>query len=132
MKQVVFKHVYNYFHCNNLFCKYQAGFLPGDFTCYQLIETYHSIIKNTDEGKSCCMIFCDLSKAFDRVWHEGLLFKLQTYGMNGNILQWFKSYLYDRKQKLLYKDLYLNSLETNAGVPQGSVLSPLLFFDLCQ
>ena len=97
-----------------------------------IIETYHSIIKNTDEGKSCCMVFCDLSKAFNRVWHEGLLFKLHTYGMNGNILQWFKSYLYDRKQKLLYKDVSLNSLETNAGVPQGSVLSPLLFFDLCQ
>ena len=128
MEPIVFKHVYNYFHCNNLFYKYQAGFLPGHSTVYQLIDTYHSIVKNIDEGKSCCMVFCDLSKAFDWVWHEGLLFKLQTYGMNGNILQWFKSYLYDRKQKMLYKDMLSNSWGTDAGVPPGSVIGPLLFF----
>ena len=73
------------------------------------------------------MVFCDLSKAFDRVWHEGLLFKLQTYGMRGNLFQWFKSYLYNRQQKVMYKDLLSNSLKINAGVPQGSVLGPLLF-----
>lgn len=54
-------------------------------------ETHYSIVKNTDEGKSCCLVFCDLSKAFDRVWHEGLLLKLQTYGICGNIFQWFTS-----------------------------------------
>ena len=127
MERIIFKHVYNYFHRNNLFFKYQAGFLPGHSTVYQLIETYHSIVKNIDEGKSCCMVFCDLSKAFDRVWHEGLLFKLQTYGMRGNLFQWFKSYLYNRQQKVMYKDLLSNSLKINAGVPQGSVLGPLLF-----
>ena len=59
MEPIVFKHVilYNYFHCNNLFYKYQAGFLPGHSTVYQLIDTYHSIVKNIDEGKSCCMVF---------------------------------------------------------------------------
>ena len=55
-------------------------------------------------------------------------YRLQTYGMNGNILQWFKSYLYDRKQKVLYKDMLSKSFGSNAGVPQGSVLWPLLFF----
>lgn len=67
IERFVFKNVYNYFHSNNLFYKHQAGFYP-----VQLIETYHSIVKNIDEGKSCCIVFCDLSKAFDRVWHEGL------------------------------------------------------------
>ena len=99
MEILVFKHVYNYFHCNNLFYKYQAGFLPGHAT----VETYHNIVKNIDEGNLVvCFFFCDLSKAFGRVWHEGLLFKLQTYEINGNLLQWFKDYLYNRQQKVMY------------------------------
>ena len=73
------------------------------------------------------MIFCDLSKAFDRVWHNGLIFKLQTYGISGKLLQWFKSYLSHRSQKVMYKDLLSSKCDISAGVPQGSVLGPLLF-----
>lgn len=73
------------------------------------------------------LFFCDLSKAFHRVWHEGLLFKLQTYGICGNLFQWFSSYLCNRSQKVMYRDLISSSLSVNAGVPQGSVLGPLLF-----
>ena len=61
MERVVFKYVYNYFHSNNLFHKYQADFLPGHSTVYQLIETYDSIAKAIDKGQDYCMIFCDLS-----------------------------------------------------------------------
>jgi hypothetical protein len=101
-------------------------FLAGHSTVFQLIETYHSIVKSIDDGKSCCMVFCDLSKAFDRVWHKGLLFKLQTYGITGNLFYWFKSYLSDRKQKVIYKNISSPSNYVNAGVPQCSVLGPLL------
>lgn len=73
------------------------------------------------------MIFCDLSKAFDRVWHSGLLFKLQTYGVSGDLLNWFSSYLSQRSQKVMYKDLLSSKSEISAVVPQGSVLGPLLF-----
>ena len=73
------------------------------------------------------MIFCDLSKAFDRVWHNGLIFKLQTYGISGKLLQWFKSYLSHRSQKVMYKDLLSTKCDISSGVPQGSVLGPLLF-----
>ena len=72
---------------NNLFNKYHAGFLPGHSSVYQLIETYDSIVKAIEKGQGCCMIFCDLSKAFDRVWHKGLLFKLQLCGVGNNLLQ---------------------------------------------
>lgn len=64
-ERIIFKHVYNHLHSQNLFYKYQAGFLPGHSTMYQLLEIYHSIVKSIDEGKFCCMVFCDLSKAFD-------------------------------------------------------------------
>ena len=57
-ERVVFKHVYNFFHTNNLFYKYQAGFLPGHSTVYQLLETYHTIVKSIDEGQYCCMFLC--------------------------------------------------------------------------
>ena len=111
MERIIFKHVYNYFHCNGLFYQYQAGFLPGHSTVYQLLETYHSIVQNIDEGKLCCMVFCDLSKAFDRVWHKGLLFKLQTYGISGDLLHWFSSYLGQGSQKIMYKDQLSSQLD---------------------
>ena len=71
--------------------------------------------------------FCDLSKAFDRVWHKGLLFKLETYGISGGLLDWFNSYLCNRTQKVMYKDILSSTSCIKAGVPQGSVLGPLLF-----
>ena len=86
MEKVVFKLVYNYFFFNTT-CSIN---IKQVFTViFQLLETYHSIVKIIAEGKSCCMIFCDLSKAFDRVWHKGLLFKRQTYSITGNLLGWF-------------------------------------------
>ena len=80
-----------------------------------------------DAGQSTCMVFCDLSKAFDRVWHEGLLYKLNAYGIAGNLNEWFKSYLFDRSQRVMYKGCLSSFNNIHAGVPQGSVLGPLLF-----
>ena len=73
------------------------------------------------------MIFCDISKAFDRVWHRGLLFKLREYGINGNLLNWTSHYLYNRRQKVILQTAESNIEHISAGVPQGSVLGPLLF-----
>ena len=130
--QTSFKHLHNFLYSNNLFYKYQAGFLPGHSTVYKLLETYHSIAKSIDDGNHCCMIFCDLSKAFDRVWHKGLVYKLQSYGVSGPILEWFISYVSNRSQKVMYKNKFSSVGYINAGVPQGSVLGPLLFLLLCE
>ena len=127
MERIVFKNVYNHFHRNNLFYQYQAGFLPGHSTVYQLIEVYHNIVSSLDAGKSMCMVFCDLSKAFDRVWHQGLIYKLNSYGVVGKLKEWFQDYLSDRLQRVMYRDCLSSYISTNAGVPQGSVLGPLLF-----
>jgi hypothetical protein len=102
---------------NNLFYKYQAGFLSGHSTVFQLLETYHSIVKSIDDGKFCCMVFCDLSKAFGRVWHKGPLFELHTYGISGNIFQWFTDDLSCRSQKVMFKDQLSSRAGLNAGVP---------------
>ena len=74
------------------------------------------------------MIFCDFSKAFDRVWHKGLVCKLQSYGVSGPILEWFISYVSNRSQKIMYKNKFSSVGYINASVPQGSVLGPLLFW----
>ena len=92
-----------------------------------LLCTHDSIAKAIDKGQDCCMIFCDLSKAFDHVWHKGLLFKLQSYGVSNNLLQWFESYLNSRSQRVLYRNILSDYKFLHAGVPQGSVLGPLLF-----
>ena len=70
-----------------------------------------------------CAIFCDISKEFDRVWHKGLLYKLQT----GHLLQWFTNYLNNRKQRVVLPEVFSHWTHLKAGVPQGSILGPLLF-----
>ena len=74
-----------------------------------------------------CIVFCDVSKAFDRVWHKGLLFQLRQNGIEGKLLEWFNSYLSQRKQKVGLKSCFSGLKSIFAGVPQGSVLGPLLF-----
>ena len=72
-------------------------------------------------------IFCDISKAFDRVWHRGLLYKLQSVGISGLLLQWFTDYLHNRKQRVVLPGANSDRTSVKAGVPQGSIIGPLLF-----
>ena len=80
-----------------------------------------------DHGKEIRVIFCDVSKTFDRVWHRGLILKLHTVGISSSLLDWFGNYLYDRKQCVCLNGVYSNSVTIEAGVSQGSILGPLLF-----
>ena len=72
-------------------------------------------------------IFLDMSKAFDKVWHKGLLFKLKTYGVEGNLLNLLSNYLHNRKQRVTIHGKESDWKPIFSGVPQGSVLGPLLF-----
>ena len=72
-------------------------------------------------------IFLDISKAFDKVWHNGLLFKLKTYGVEGDLLLLLKNYLKNRKQRVVLNVQTFEWRKINSGLPQGSVLGPLLF-----
>ena len=73
------------------------------------------------------MVLLDITKAFDRVWHKGLLFKLENIGIKGPLLLWLKSYLSNRNQRVVMENKISNLCEILAGVPQGSILGPLLF-----
>ena len=83
--------------------------------------------KALDEGKEIRVIFFYINKAFDRVWHRGLLFKLEKMGIVGNLLLWFKDYLTNRKQRVVINEKESSWKTVNAGVPQGSILDPYYF-----
>ena len=80
---------------------FQSGFIPGDSTINQLTFLYDAFCRALDEGKEERVVFCDNSKAFDRVWHKGLIRKLEAAGITGTVLQWFTDYLKDRKQRVV-------------------------------
>jgi hypothetical protein len=87
--------------------------------------------KKIDNRLSSIIIFCDISKAFDRVWHKALIKKkLQFYGITGDLLHWLDDYVSNRKQMVVVNNECSNPNTVKAGVPQGSVLGPLLFL-LC-
>ena len=126
-EKVIFKYVYNHLNDNFIISSYQSGFLPGKSTTTQLLEVYHHFCKAVDDGKELRVVFLDISKAFDRVWHAGLIYKLHQSGISSNLLNWFKNYLSDRQQRVVIHGQSSEWSSIKAGVPQGSVLGPLLF-----
>ena len=126
-EKIVFKYLFNYFRTHFLISVWQSGFLPGSSTVTQLTEIYDQFCKAVSSGKEIRVVFLDISKAFDRVWHKGLLHKLKAAGITGRLLDWLKDYLTDRQQRVIINGDHSEWGNLNAGVPQGSVLGPLLF-----
>ena len=87
----------------------------------------NDIYESFDDGRQIRAVFLDISKAFDRVWIRGLLSKLNANGIRGKLLRWIMDYLTNREQRVTVDGSYSNWEKTKAGVPQGSVLGPLLF-----
>jgi hypothetical protein len=105
----------------------QHGFVPMKSTSTQLVEFYNEIYRNIDNKIQCDVVYLDLSKAFDSVPHHLLLLKLQAFGISGSLLKWFTNYLSQRRQRVVIEGHSSNYLEVISGVPQGSILGPLLF-----
>ena len=122
---LVFKHLYNHFRENNIITSFQLGFTSGDSTVNQLTYLYN--IFALDSGEEVRVVFCDIKKAFDRVLHAGLIYKLKTAGISGSLLKWFLSYLADRRQKVVLPGAQSDWNSIHACVPQGSILGPFLF-----
>ena len=127
LERLVFKYLYNHFLDNNILSSFQSGFTPGDSTVNQLTYLYNTFCHALDSGKEVRVVFCDISKAFDRVWHAGLIHKLKAAGISGKLLKWFVSYLENRKQRVVLPGAQSHWNFIQAGVPQGSILGPLLF-----
>ena len=79
-ERAVFKYTFNYIRDNQLLTPFQSGFMPRDSTVNQLVHLYHVFSEALDKRKKLRIVFCDISKAFDRVWHDGLLLQIKQYG----------------------------------------------------
>ena len=126
-EKLIYKRLYSFFEKNNILYNYQFGFRKNHSTSMALLELVDECYANLDKNNIILGIYFDLQKAFDTVNHDVLLNKLYNYGIRGIMFNWIKNYLYNRKQYTVVNNISSDVETINCGVPQGSVLGPLLF-----
>ena len=112
---------------NDLCTTAQHGFTNGRSCLTNLLETFESWTEDVDKGYSVDVIFLDFQKAFDKVPKKRLLQKLSAYGIEGKVLCWIEDFLSDRRMRIMVRGEYSEWVDVISGVPQGSVLRPILF-----
>ena len=127
IEKIMHKRLYHFLTTKNILYNSQYGFRHNHSTTMAVMELVNKILLGFENNNSTLAVFLDLSKAFDTIDHSILLHKLAYYGIRGTALEWFKSYLYNRRQSVCYKGVQSENMDIHCGVPQGSVLGPLLF-----
>ncbi len=126
-ERIIYNQVFEFFTKNKLFFKNQYGFRKGHSTEFATLEIIDRIICKMDKNETPINVYLDLSKAFDTLDHDILLEKLHYYGIRDTSLQLFQSYLSSRKQYVEFDGTDSEMRDIRTGVPQGSILGPLLF-----
>ncbi|MFZ2539900.1 MAG: reverse transcriptase domain-containing protein [Oscillospiraceae bacterium] len=126
-ERVIYNKIYEHCLKYNILTIKNSGFKKLDSTINQLIHITNLIYEGLDDGFQIGMIFLDIQKAFDKIWHNGLLHKLNKYGIRGRVYGLLKSYLSGRLQRVILNGSFSEFLEILSGVPQGSIIGPLLF-----
>ena len=127
LERLIFNEMFRFFIENNLISSNQSGFKLGDYCINQLLSITHEIYKSFDDSSDVRGVFLDISEAFDKVWLKGIIFKLKQNGISGKLLRVLSDFLKDREQTVILNGQVSSWTGVNAGVPQGSILSPLLF-----
>ena len=126
-ERVLRKALVEHLKSNNLLNEAQHGFRRGRSCITQILKYYDSILTLLEDGQSVDAVYLDFDMAFDKVDNQILLKKLETVQVGGKVLQWMKEFLIYREQKVRIEKMLSNSKKVRSGVPQGSVLGPLLF-----
>ena len=126
-ERVIHDQLYDYFNSNNLLAAQQYGFRPQHSTEYAAVKLVDHTSSEMENQKIPTAVFIDLSKAFDTLSYDILLYKLKYYGVTGTEFKLMQNYLSNRKQYVVFNNCNSDITEINIGVPQGSILGPLLF-----
>ena len=125
-ERLIYNSLFEYFIENDLISPNQSGFKPGDSCTHQLISIMHEICRSFDDGFEVRGVFLDISKAFDKVSHNSLIYKLKQNGVAGDSLDILTNFLNERKQRVILNGQHSTWVIVEAGVSQGSILEPSL------
>ena len=126
-ERIILNRMMSHINENSIFANEQFGFRHGHSTTHQLLRVTNMIRANKSEGYSTGAALLDIEKAFDSVWHKGLIAKLQTFNFPIFLIKILKNYLTDRTLQVVYQNSKSDRFPVRAGVPQGSVLGPVLY-----